>query len=144
MYRQKISNKIWWLPLWLRGLTKIIFPFQQLELEKKLEEEERRKLQKVEKEKELARTREEYIRSMGRTGRTGLINGNYVNMIEEQMQKISQKDLRYQEKVLRDHCLVMGRVNDKFMAWFLARSIKEDNGFNLFEQLLWNFLYHLQ
>lgn len=104
------------MPLWLRGLTKIIFPFQQLELEKKLEEEERRKLQKVEKEKELARTREEYIRSMGRTGRTGLINGNYVNMIEEQRQKISQKDLRYQEKVLRDHCLVMGRVNDKFMA----------------------------
>ena len=93
-----------------------IFPFQQLEEEKRRDEDEKRKLRKVEKEKELARTREEYLRSMGRTGRTGVISGNYVNMIEEQKKRIAQRDLRHQEKILRDHCLVMGHVNDKFMA----------------------------
>lgn len=89
---------------------------QQLEEEKKRADQERQKLQKVEKEKERARTREEYIRSMGRTGRAGVVNANYVNMISEQKLKISQRDLRHQEKILRDHCLVMGHVNDKFLA----------------------------
>ena len=90
--------------------------FQQLEEEKKRADQERQKLQKVEQEKERARTREEYIRSMGRTGRAGVVNANYVNMIAEQKLKISQRDLRHQEKILRDHCLVMGHVNDKFLA----------------------------
>jgi len=89
---------------------------QQLEEEKRRDEEEKCKLRKVEKEKELARTREEYLHSMGRTGRTGVISGNYVNMIEEQKQRISQRDLRHQEKMLRNSGLVMGHVNDKFMA----------------------------
>ncbi|XP_029188411.2 capping protein inhibiting regulator of actin dynamics-like isoform X3 [Acropora millepora] len=89
---------------------------QQLEEEKKRADQERQKLQKVEQEKERARTREEYIRSMGRTGRAGVVNANYVNMIAEQKLKISQRDLRHQEKILRDHCLVMGHVNDKFLA----------------------------
>lgn len=53
---------------------------------------------------------------MGRTGRAGVVNANYVNMIPEQKLKISQGDLRHQEKILRDHCLVMGHVNDKFVA----------------------------
>ncbi|XP_029188413.1 uncharacterized protein LOC114955700 isoform X2 [Acropora millepora] len=89
---------------------------KQLEEEKKRADQERQKLQKVEQEKERARTREEYIRSMGRTGRAGVVNANYVNMIAEQKLKISQRDLRHQEKILRDHCLVMGHVNDKFLA----------------------------
>ena len=92
------------------------FSSQQLEDEKKRADAQRRKLQKIEQEKELARTREEYIRSMGRTGRAGVVNANYVNMIEEQKKRISQNDLRHQEKILRDHCLVMGNVNDKFLA----------------------------
>jgi len=97
------------------ALQRMIFQ-KQLEEEKRRDEEEKRKFRKVEKEKELARTREEYLRSMGRTGRTGVISGNYVNMTDEQKKRISQRDLRHQEKILRDHCLVMGHVNDKFMA----------------------------
>lgn len=89
---------------------------QQLEEEKKRADEQRRKFQKVEQDKERARTREEYIRSMGRTGRAGVVNANYVNMTEEKKMRISQKDLRHQEKILRDHCLVMGHVNDMFVA----------------------------
>jgi len=55
---------------------------------------------------------------MGRTGKNsqGVINANYVYMLEEQKKRISQKDLHHQEKVLRDSCLVMGHVNDKFLA----------------------------
>ncbi|XP_068701583.1 GRB10-interacting GYF protein 2-like isoform X2 [Montipora capricornis] len=89
---------------------------QQLEEEKKRADQEKLKLEKVEKEKERARTREEYIRSMGRSGRAGVVNSHYVNMIPEQKMKISQRDLRHQEKILRDNCLVMGHVNDKFIA----------------------------
>ncbi|XP_068701584.1 uncharacterized protein [Montipora capricornis] len=89
---------------------------KQLEEEKKRADQEKLKLEKVEKEKERARTREEYIRSMGRSGRAGVVNSHYVNMIPEQKMKISQRDLRHQEKILRDNCLVMGHVNDKFIA----------------------------
>lgn len=60
--------------------------------------------------------REKYLIRMGRTGRPGVINANYVNMIEEQKKSISQRDLRHQEKILRDSCLYMGQVNDKFLA----------------------------
>ena len=68
-------------------------------------------------EKERGNMREKYLISMGRTGRPGVINANYVNMIEEQKKSISQRDLRHQEKILRDSCLYMGHVNDKFLAW---------------------------
>ena len=87
-----------------------------MEEEKKREDEKRRIQLKADKEKELAQMREKYLSSMGRTGRTGVINGNYVNMITEQKERISQRDLRHQEKILRDHCLVMGHVNDHFLA----------------------------
>ena len=97
-------------------MSMFFFTLKQLEEEKKRADQEKLKLEKVEKEKERARTREEYIRSMGRSGRAGVVNSHYVNMIPEQKMKISQRDLRHQEKILRDHCLVMGHVNDKFIA----------------------------
>lgn len=91
---------------------------QQMEQDKKRADEERYKYELAEKEHERARKREEYLSSMGRTGKNsrGVINANYVYMLEDQKKRISQKDLRHQEKVLRDSCLVMGHVNDKFMA----------------------------
>ncbi|CAH3039301.1 unnamed protein product [Porites lobata] len=89
---------------------------QELELERKRQQEERNKLQKDEMEKERGNLREKYLISMGRTGRPGVINANYVNMIEEHKKSISQRDLRHQEKILRDSCLYMGHVNDKFLA----------------------------
>lgn len=97
---------------------KLIFPLQQMQQDKKRADEERYKYELAEKEHERARKREEYLSSMGRTGKNsrGVINANYVYMLEEQKKRISQKDLRHQEKVLRDSCLVMGHVNDKFMA----------------------------
>lgn len=104
-------------------LRKIFFTnlfqfFQELQDAKKRNEEERRKWEMADKEHERARKREEYLSSMGRTGRSirGVINANYVNMLEEQKKRISQKDLRHQEKILRDSCLVMGRVNEQFLA----------------------------
>lgn len=55
---------------------------------------------------------------MGRTSKSkqGVINANYTSMLEDQKMRIAQKDLKHQEKVLRDHCLVMGHVNDYFLA----------------------------
>lgn len=55
---------------------------------------------------------------MGRTSKTkqGVINANYTNMLEDQKKYIAQKDLKHQEKTLRDHCLVMGHVNDYFLS----------------------------
>lgn len=90
-----------------------------MQQDKKRADEERYKYELAEKEHEKTRKREEYLSSMGRTGKNsrGVINANYVYMLEEQKKRISQKDLRHQEKVLRDSCLVMGHVNDKFMAW---------------------------
>lgn len=90
-----------------------------MQQDKKRTDEERYKYELAEKEHEKTRKREEYLSSMGRTGKNsrGVINANYVYMLEEQKKRISQKDLRHQEKVLRDSCLVMGHVNDKFLAW---------------------------
>ena len=83
----------------------------------------------AEREHEKARKREEYLSSMGRTGRStqGVINANFVHMPEEKKNKICQKDLRHQERVLRDSCLVMGRVNEYFLAWqkLVAHSIHD-------------------
>ncbi|KAL9973388.1 hypothetical protein ACROYT_G019844 [Oculina patagonica] len=91
---------------------------EHLQETKKRRDEERYKYELAEKEHEKTRKREEYLNSMGRTGKSskGVIGANYVYMLEEQKKRISQKDLRHQEKTLRDHCLVMGHVNDKFMA----------------------------
>lgn len=71
----------------------------------------------VEREYEKVRKREEYLSSMGRIGRSiqGVINVNFVYMFKEKKNKICQKDLCYQERVLRDSCFVMGRVNEYFL-----------------------------
>jgi hypothetical protein len=55
---------------------------------------------------------------MGRTSKSkqGVINANYTHMLDGQKKIIAQKDLKHQQKVLRDHCLVMGHVNDYFLA----------------------------
>lgn len=91
---------------------------QKLEDDKRKFEAERRKYLMAEKEHEKTRNREEYLSSMGRTGRStrGVINANFVHMPEEQKNLISQRDLRHQERILRDSCLVMGKVNDYFLA----------------------------
>lgn len=92
--------------------------FQQLEDDRRRSEEQRHRHEMAEREHEKARKREEYLSSMGRTGRStqGVINANFVHMPEEKKNKICQKDLRHQERVLRDSCLVMGRVNEYFLA----------------------------
>ena len=99
-------------------LIKIFFHIQHLQETKKRYDEERYKQELADKEHERQRKREEYLSSMGRTGKSsrGVINANYVHMLEEQKKRISQNDLRHQEKILRDSCLVMGHVNDKFLA----------------------------
>lgn len=91
---------------------------QQLEDDRRRSEEQRHRHEMAEREHEKARKREEYLSSMGRTGRStqGVINANFVHMPEEKKKKICQKDLRHQERVLRDSCLVMGRVNEYFLA----------------------------
>ncbi|XP_027056830.1 GRB10-interacting GYF protein 2 [Pocillopora verrucosa] len=91
---------------------------QQLEDDRRRSEEQRHRHEMAEREHEKARKREEYLSSMGRTGRStqGVINANFVHMPEEKKNKICQKDLRHQERVLRDSCLVMGRVNEYFLA----------------------------
>ena len=73
---------------------------------------------KEEQEIDKMRSREEYLKSMGRTNKTkkGVINANYTHMIPEEQKRTSQKDLWHQEKILRDHCLCMGRVNEYFLA----------------------------
>ncbi|EDO39548.1 predicted protein [Nematostella vectensis] len=89
----------------------------QAEQERALKEQElKMQRMKLEQEKTKSNEREHYLKSMGRTGKTGVINANYTNMLEDQKKRISQKDLRHQEKVLRDHCLYMGNVNEYFMA----------------------------
>lgn len=92
--------------------------FQQLEDDRRRSEEQRHRHEMAEREHEKARKREEYLSSMGRTGRStqGVINANFVHMPQEKKNKICQKDLRHQERVLRDSCLVMGRVNEYFLA----------------------------
>ena len=57
--------------------------------------------------------RDQYLKSMGKYGTK---EKGYNNLIGEEQNQITQKDLRHQEKVLRDSCLVMGRVNEYFLA----------------------------
>ena len=63
-------------------------------------------------------SREQYLKSMGSDNKTklGVTNANYTQMIPEKQKRLSQKDLRHQEKTLRDHCLYMGHVNEYFLA----------------------------
>ncbi|KXJ25818.1 uncharacterized protein LOC110243487 isoform X1 [Exaiptasia diaphana] len=84
----------------------------------KKEQEERTKRIRQEQEIMKSKERDQYLKSMGRTSKTkqGVINANYTNMLEDQKKWIAQKDLKHQEKVLRDHCLVMGHVNEYFLS----------------------------
>lgn len=79
--------------------------------------EKARKMKDVQ-EIEKTHSREEYLKSMGSTSQTkkGVITANYTQMIPEEQNRLSQKDLRHQEKILRDNCLYMGHVNDYFLA----------------------------
>ncbi|XP_022788204.1 uncharacterized protein LOC111328098 isoform X2 [Stylophora pistillata] len=91
---------------------------QQLEDDRRRSEEQRHRYEMAEKEHEKTRKRERYLNSMGRTSKNtqGVINANFVHMSEEKKNKICQRDLRHQERILRDSCLVMGQVNENFLA----------------------------
>lgn len=90
----------------------------QLEDDRRRFEEQRHRYEMAEKEHEKTRKRERYLNSMGRTSKNtqGVINANFVHMSEEKKNKICQRDLRHQERILRDSCLVMGQVNENFLA----------------------------
>ncbi|XP_031563467.1 CLK4-associating serine/arginine rich protein-like isoform X2 [Actinia tenebrosa] len=91
----------------------------QAEAERKQKEDEvRTRRIKHEQEEAKSKERERYLNSMGRTSKSkqGVINANYTSMLEDQKIRIAQKDLKHQEKVLRDHCLVMGHANEYFLA----------------------------
>ncbi|XP_057312392.1 uncharacterized protein LOC130653915 [Hydractinia symbiolongicarpus] len=74
--------------------------FEQRERTKLIEEEDRRK------------EREEHLRQRGGS------RPKFYSRTDKQTQVRfpTQKDLRHQQKVLRDHGLVMGHVNDKFLS----------------------------
>lgn len=94
------------------------FYFQAEKERKQKEDEVRMRRIKYEQEETKSKERERYLNSMGRTSKSkqGVINANYTSMLEDQKIRIAQKDLKDQEKVLRDHCLVMGHVNEYFLA----------------------------
>ena len=71
------------------------------------EELERNARETLEQEENRRREREDHLRQCGRAGRKNK---------QIQVQMLTQQDLRHQQKVLRDHGLVMGHVNDKFLS----------------------------
>lgn len=57
------------------------------------------------------REREEHLRQREQGGK------RFGKMDKETQRRIlTQKDLRHQSKILRDHGLVMGHVNDRFLS----------------------------
>eukprot|EP00112_Aurelia_sp_Birch-Aquarium-sp1_P014195 Seg3049.1 transcript_id=Seg3049.1/GoldUCD/mRNA.D3Y31 product="hypothetical protein" protein_id=Seg3049.1/GoldUCD/D3Y31 len=76
------------------------------EEEERLRAEEEARLEKERGEIEDARRREreEHFRQRGEGGKSSRSRGS------------TQKDLRHQQKILRDHGLVMGHVNDEFLS----------------------------
>ena len=76
--------------------------FKEEEDRARLEEEKRLNREKHDREDARRREREQHLRRRGKGGMNELIT--------------SQKDLRYQQKVLRDHGLVMGHVNGEFLS----------------------------
>jgi len=76
------------------------------------EEIERQANEKLEQEENRRREREEHLRQCG--GKTRRVTG-YSNKTT-QVQLATQSDLRHQSKILRDHGLVMGHVNQQFMS----------------------------
>lgn len=86
---------------------------QQEEEERKLQEQfEQRERTKLIQEEDRRKEREEHLRQRG-GGRP-----KFYSKTDKQTQVRfpTQKDLRHQQKVLRDHGLVMGHVNDKFLS----------------------------
>ncbi|KAK3696699.1 hypothetical protein QZH41_013060 [Actinostola sp. cb2023] len=92
---------------------------KQAEEERKLREGQQHRAA-IEREQQItfSKQRQDYLKLMGRKSDTkkAVINANYTHMLEEHKKLIAQKDLRHQEKTLRDNCLVMGNVNDYFLA----------------------------
>ena len=76
--------------------------FKEEEERARLEEEKRMHREKHDLEAARRREREDHLKQRGKGGINGLVT--------------SQKDLRYQQKVLRDHGLVMGHVNGEFLS----------------------------
>lgn len=74
-----------------------------------MEEEKRLEREKLDLEDARRREREEHLRQRGEGGMNRSRNRNSRLVT-------SQKDLRHQQKVLRDHGLVMGHVNDEFLS----------------------------
>lgn len=73
---------------------------------------ERAELEKLEEEENKRKEREEHLRQRGgKSYRSG------VKMDKQtQVRLHTQSDLRHQSKILRDHGLVMGHINDQFFA----------------------------
>jgi len=83
---------------------------QEEEEKRRLKEQELAEKEKLELEDARRFEREEHLRQRGAGGRcrgSGPYSGGL---------RTTQKDLRHQQKVLRDHGLVMGHVNDEFLS----------------------------
>ena len=76
----------------------------------RLQEEERLAKEKIDLEDARKREREEHLRQRGEGGMYR-VSRPYSNGLAT-----TQRDLRYQQKVLRDHGLVMGHVNGEFLS----------------------------
>lgn len=96
------------------AVSQILFRISfQEEEERKLQEQfEQRERTKLIQEEDRRKEREEHLRQRG-GGRP-----KFYSKTDKQTQVRfpTQKDLRHQQKVLRDHGLVMGHVNDKFLS----------------------------
>ena len=82
---------------------------QEEEERLRLQEEEQLREEKRYMEDAKRREREEHLRQRGRGGLKG-------SMAKSGSLAASQKDLRHQQKVLRNHGLVMGHVNEEFLS----------------------------
>ncbi len=64
--------------------------------------------EKLEQEEARRRERQEHLRQRGEAGTSRNRSQKYQNT--------GQKDLKQQQKILRDHGLVMGHVNEEFLS----------------------------
>ncbi|XP_065058523.1 uncharacterized protein LOC135686254 [Rhopilema esculentum] len=90
-------------------LAVYILPDLEEEEKLRLEEESRLEREKRQLEDAKRREREEHLRQRGE-------GGMYRGSGKRHTAQSTQKDLRHQQKVLRDHGLVMGHVNDEFLS----------------------------
>ena len=88
----------------------LLSSLQEEEDRLRLQEAERLEREKRDLEDAKRREREEHLRQRGEAGMfrsSRSKNGRLAT---------SQKDLRHQQKILRDHGLVMGHVNEEFLS----------------------------